>query len=267
MSDKFGEGRDPYLYPGLDIMRNRLNIHQQQRLEQAAYEMTALRAATIELGPLVRGLPHLRTIHRQLYQDIFDWAGQLREVDIYQGDTPFCHFAYIEKEGNALMQDLEEEGYLVGLEKAKFVERLAHYYCEINVLHPFRVGSGLAQRIFFEQLAIHAGYQLSWQGIEKEAWNQANQSGAMGDLTALQMIFSKVVSEAGNLSKIAWFFRTGAAMILLIDNYDSFTWNLYQYFCELGADVLVKRNDALTLADIDALKPQNCHLTWPLYAR
>lgn len=97
MSDKFGEGRDPYLYPGLDIMRNRLNIRQQQRLEQAAYEMTALRAATIELGPLVRGLPHLRTIHRQLYQDIFDWAGQLREVDIYQGDTPFCHFAYIEK--------------------------------------------------------------------------------------------------------------------------------------------------------------------------
>ncbi len=64
--------------------------------------MTALRAATIELGPLVRGLPHLRTIHRQLYQDIFDWAGQLREVDIYQGDTPFCHFAYIEKEGNAI---------------------------------------------------------------------------------------------------------------------------------------------------------------------
>ena len=43
-------------------------------------------------------------------------------------------------------------------------------------------------------------------------------------------------------------------MILLIDNYDSFTWNLYQYFCELGADVLVKRNDALTLADIDAIK-------------
>lgn len=98
-------------------MRNRLNIRQQQRLEQAAYEMTALRAATIELGPLVRGLPHLRTIHRQLYQDIFDWAGQLREVDIYQGDTPFCHFAYIEKEGNALMQDLEEEGYLVGWRK------------------------------------------------------------------------------------------------------------------------------------------------------
>lgn len=56
-------------------------------------------------------------------------------------------------------------------------------------------------------------------------------------------------------------------MILLIDNYDSFTSNLYQYFCELGADVLVKRNDALTLADIDALKPQKLSSHPPLYAR
>ena len=44
-------------------------------------------------------------------------------------------------------------------------------------------------------------------------------------------------------------------MILLIDNYDSFTWNLYQYFCELGAEVLVRRNDELTLADIISLAP------------
>lgn len=45
-------------------------------------------------------------------------------------------------------------------------------------------------------------------------------------------------------------------MLLLIDNYDSFTWNLYQYFCELGAEVVVKRNDDITLADIAALAPE-----------
>jgi para-aminobenzoate synthetase component 2 len=45
-------------------------------------------------------------------------------------------------------------------------------------------------------------------------------------------------------------------MILLIDNYDSFTWNLYQYFCELGAQVEVRRNDVITLADIDSLSPE-----------
>jgi len=45
-------------------------------------------------------------------------------------------------------------------------------------------------------------------------------------------------------------------MILLIDNYDSFTWNLYQYFCELGAEVVVLRNDVLSLEDVAALNPQ-----------
>ncbi|ACZ39310.1 anthranilate synthase component II [Sphaerobacter thermophilus] len=45
-------------------------------------------------------------------------------------------------------------------------------------------------------------------------------------------------------------------MILLIDNYDSFTFNLYQYLCELGAEVVVRRNDALTVADVRALGPE-----------
>jgi cell filamentation protein len=196
MSDKFGNGRDPYLYPGINVMRNVLDIHQAQRLEQAAYELTALRAATLELGPKARGLPHLCAIHRHIYQDIFAWAGEFREVDIYQGDTRFCHFEYIEKEGNALMRSLEGEDWLQGLGEDEFVERLAHYYCEINVLHPFRIGNGITQRIFFEQLALHAGYQLDWRGIEPQAWAEANQAGAMGDLAPLRAIFGKVVSEA-----------------------------------------------------------------------
>jgi cell filamentation protein len=196
MSDKYGNDRDPDLYPGLHVLRNRLSIRQADRLAHAAYELTALRAATLPLGLPARGLPHLCAIHRHLYQDIFDWAGEIREIDIYQGDTRFCHFAYIEKEGNALMQELEEEEYLVGLKSEEFIARLSHYYCEINVLHPFRIGNGIAQRIFFEQLAIHAGYQLDWRDIEPEAWAQANQSGAMGDLSALQTIFGKVVSDA-----------------------------------------------------------------------
>ncbi len=42
-------------------------------------------------------------------------------------------------------------------------------------------------------------------------------------------------------------------MILLIDNYDSFTYNLYQYLCELGADVVVRRNDEVTVEEARAL--------------
>ena len=46
-------------------------------------------------------------------------------------------------------------------------------------------------------------------------------------------------------------------MLLMIDNYDSFTYNLVQYFAELGADVIVHRNDEITLEQIEALQPQH----------
>lgn len=45
-------------------------------------------------------------------------------------------------------------------------------------------------------------------------------------------------------------------MLLMIDNYDSFTYNVVQYLGELGADVLVKRNDEITVSDIRALAPE-----------
>ena len=45
-------------------------------------------------------------------------------------------------------------------------------------------------------------------------------------------------------------------MLLLIDNYDSFTYNLYQYLCELGAEVRVVRNDAATIAEMEAMAPE-----------
>jgi anthranilate synthase/aminodeoxychorismate synthase-like glutamine amidotransferase len=44
-------------------------------------------------------------------------------------------------------------------------------------------------------------------------------------------------------------------VILLIDNYDSFTWNLAQYLGELGAPPLVRRNDELTVEEIEAMRP------------
>jgi anthranilate synthase component 2 len=50
-------------------------------------------------------------------------------------------------------------------------------------------------------------------------------------------------------------------MILLIDNYDSFTYNLHQYLCELGAQVRVARNDAISLADIEAMAPERIVLS------
>lgn len=56
-------------------------------------------------------------------------------------------------------------------------------------------------------------------------------------------------------------------MLLLIDNYDSFTYNLYQYFCELGAEVVVKRNDEIGLKEIEKMMPSHLVISPTLHAR
>ncbi|WHU84574.1 putative adenosine monophosphate-protein transferase Fic [Pantoea agglomerans pv. betae] len=196
MDSNTAVSQDPYLWQHDNVLKNLPDIHDAAQLRKAELSFSAARAATLELGPRNPGLPYLRQIHRTLFQDVYSWAGELRIIDIWRDETPFCHFEYIEKEGNALMAALEEEKGLADLPRDAFIERIAHYYCEINMLHPFRHGNGRAQRIFFEQLALHAGYLLSWEETDAESWKAANQAGVAGDLTLLEQVFAKVVSEA-----------------------------------------------------------------------
>lgn len=195
MNDKLVAGADPYYYRGINVLKNRLEIREAHRLREAELAFTALRAATMPLGPSVMGLPHLCAIHLALFQDIYRWAGEFREIDIYKDDTQFCHFGYIEKEGNALMQELEDEEFLVGLPLDAFAERLAHYYTGLNLLHPFREGNGRALRIFTEQLVIHAGYDIQWASVDRERWLDANKTAVFGDESELVAIFKDVISE------------------------------------------------------------------------
>ena len=55
-------------------------------------------------------------------------------------------------------------------------------------------------------------------------------------------------------------------MILLLDNYDSFTYNIYQYMSELGAAVKVVRNDKISLSEIKDLNPEKIDIPWTLYS-
>ena len=57
-------------------------------------------------------------------------------------------------------------------------------------------------------------------------------------------------------------------MILMIDNYDSFTYNIVQYLAELEADVQVYRNDEISIADIEKLAPEkNRYFSRALYTQ
>jgi cell filamentation protein len=83
-------------------------------------------------------LAHLCKIHSYLFQDVYEWAGEVRSVDIIGGDSRFCNVRQIQSYSHTIFSALATEKYLVNLEPAVFSNRLAHYLSEVNAIHPFR---------------------------------------------------------------------------------------------------------------------------------
>jgi len=193
MPDKYGVGDDPYCYPGTDVLRNRLNLTDACELEQVEAEITALRAQALEPQFERFDAARFRQIHRHLFQDIYDWAGAYRTVDISKGQTRFCTAARIEQELERLFLELEQAEWLCGLPQDDLIPRVADFYCEINIVHPFREGNGRAQRLLFEELIVNAGFDIDWGLTDTDEWVRANQAGFLGDLGPLLEIFTRAL--------------------------------------------------------------------------
>lgn len=155
---------DTYVYPDTNILRNKLGITDRTKLDEAEFSVTAVELAILEEYP-IRGdfdLDHLRTIHRQLFKDLYEWAGELRTVEISKDQTSFARVEHLEYSANELFKLLKDEKWLKGLDETRFIERFAHYYSEVNILHPFREGNGRVQRAYFTLLARYCGYHVAW---------------------------------------------------------------------------------------------------------
>jgi cell filamentation protein len=68
----------------------------------------------------------------------------------------------------------------------------AHYYGEINAVHPFREGNGRAHRAFLRQLALDAGHTLAWEHLDAVALVHASQRSFQGDNLAMVDLIDRV---------------------------------------------------------------------------
>ena len=165
---------DPYLLPSGDVLRNRCGIADQ--VELADFELKASLARVAELTRCpVEGsfdLRHLCAIHRHIFQDVYNWAGKVRTVDIAKGMW-YCRVDAIESESRRIFRAIADDDYLVGRSREQFVVRLAEHWGEVNALHPFREGNTRAQRVFFEQLSQVAGWPIDWAKLDYRAFIEA----------------------------------------------------------------------------------------------
>lgn len=178
---------DTYCYPGTDVLRNKAEITNAEDLDAYEGEMSTLRSIEILENPIAGqfDLAHLQRIHLALFQDVYDWAGKIRTVDISRGNSRFANVRFIESAANNIFNRLARENWLKGLDADSLSKRLAHYLSEINALHPFREGNGRVQRIFISQLSQSAGFQLDYSDLEQEQIYRAMELAFNGDESIL----------------------------------------------------------------------------------
>ncbi|MFD1051057.1 Fic/DOC family protein, partial [Kibdelosporangium lantanae] len=125
---------DPYVIPGTNCLKNKFSIDDAGVLRDLEARIVSIRDVEIARSvlPGEYNSEHLQAFHRQLFQDVYDWAGRFRIVDISKGDTHFCRWSHLDDEVSAVLAELERDGWLIGLPRDRFVERLAHYYGELN---------------------------------------------------------------------------------------------------------------------------------------
>jgi cell filamentation protein len=190
---------DTYCYPGTDVLRNKAEIINAEDLDAYEGELSTLRSIEILENPVAGqfDLAHLQRIHLALFQDVYDWAGMIRTVDISRGNSRFANVRFIESAANDIFKKLARENWLKGLDADALSNRLAHYLSEINALHPFREGNGRVQRIFISQLSQSAGYQLDYSDLEQEQIYRAMELAFNGDESILANLILERL-ESGN---------------------------------------------------------------------
>ncbi len=188
--------QDPYGDPVTGVLYNRLELRSAAALEAAEREITHAALILLDESPVSPSydLPHLREIHRRIFGDIYEWAGQIRTVAIAKGAV-FCLPQYVESSAAVIFRELHDEDCLRGLRHDMFVGRLAYYLGEVNALHPFREGNGRAQRAFFAQLARDAGFTLACQHLDAARNVEASVAIMRGDPGPMREMLGALVRE------------------------------------------------------------------------
>ncbi|MDL2248635.1 Fic family protein [Tyzzerella sp. OttesenSCG-928-J15] len=194
--DAVYEGDHFYCYPDSDVLMNRFDIRDYHMLQGIERDITAAKAAVLSAEPFkgVLDMKYLMRIHKFLFGEIYTWAGHLRGGQfLTKGEAVFCRADMIGVYAGNVFGKLREEKWLRGLPKEAFIERLAYYMAEINVIHPFREGNGRTARAFFEELTRRARYELNFGKVNPDELLQADINAYNKDYDLLIALLNKAV--------------------------------------------------------------------------
>ncbi len=189
-----------YCYPDTDVLINKLNIKDKKTLFLIEKELTSIRLQELQRQPITGKYDflHLKKIHKYIFQDIYQWAGEIRTVEIGKGNL-FCTTPCIQSYGESVFNKYYAQCEQNKNDRERFVKVLAENYADLNALHPFREGNGRTQREFARLVCLSCGYVFDLSCTTHEKMLQASQlSFDKADCSLLCDIFKEAVTPIDN---------------------------------------------------------------------
>jgi len=191
MTEGYDAFEDPYAYSGTSVLQNCLDIRDAGILEAFEVEISTLRAEE----PLPHGTfdpVHYCSVHRHLFQDVYEWAGQYRTVRTSKGGNAFCYPEHIPAQMDALFRSIHGGEAFAQRSRSEFLMEAVRFLGELNAIHPFREGNGRAQLAFLGLIGATFNHPFAFERIDKDAFLQAMIESFFGR-------FEELTAELGKL--------------------------------------------------------------------
>ena len=182
-------------YEGTTCLINKFGIKDEKKLSQMETLITTAKCKELEVNPIDGdfGFEHYKAIHRYIFEDLYDWAGQVRTASISKKGTVFTLPESIEPLAVRIFTGLQKENCYIGYDNYRYIESIVDFYCRTNMLHPFREGNGRTQRVFLSQLIRHSGHDINFSTIDTDELMIATIQSANGIVDYLRNLFKESI--------------------------------------------------------------------------
>ena len=194
-------------------LENKLGLTSSAELAREEERISKNRAVELFENGVLDSLPAgrfstLQEIHRHLFEDIYDFAGKLRTVNLAKGNFRFAPLMYLE----AALSNIDK------MPQSNFDE-IVEKYVEMNIAHPFREGNGRSTRIWLDHiLKTEIGYVVDWSKVDKEDYLLAMERSPIKDVE-IKVLLRAVLTDEINSREI---YRKGIDHSYYYEGYTTF---------------------------------------------
>ena len=172
------------------ILENRLNITNSDELAREEERFSKKKAAELFDNKLLDSFPAgkfdtLQAIHKYMFEDIFDFAGEIRTVNLAKGNFRFAPSMYLQ----AALDNIDK------MPQSTFDE-IIEKYIEMNIAHPFREGNGRSIRIWLDHILKNKiGKVVDWSKVDKEDYLLAMERSPIKDVEIKVLLKGAITDE------------------------------------------------------------------------